>query len=103
MEDKDKDLIENDVDFNITDHIIKKENTNWEEKWNKNTTIEDENVIEDEDKNEDNMFIQQPNNYALYLRPSYQPEFIEVKSNEPWYRRFENNRNNNRGNKKGRR
>lgn len=73
-----------DEDFNITDHIVKKESTNWEEKWDKNPTKEDD------------PFIQQPNTYTLYLRPELPPiAHIEV-SKEPWYRRFENKRKNKR-------
>ena len=49
----------------------------------------------EENKDLDNdPFIQQPNNYTLYLRPSLPPvEHIEVPK-EPWYRRFENKRRN---------
>lgn len=80
MENKNINNIE-DNDFNITDHIIKKDKTNWEDKWNKTPTRED-----------DDPFVQQPKTYSLYLRPICQFEHVPIKSNEPWYRRFENKR-----------
>lgn len=60
-----------DEDFDITEHIIKKDGTGWEEKWN------------------------QPNTpyRRIYKMPEYRLNDIPViKSNEPWYRKFENNK-----------
>lgn len=54
-------------DFDITDHIIKKENTGWEEKWTHSS-------------------------YLIRKLPDIPVEPAIIKSNEPWYRRFENKR-----------
>lgn len=50
-------------DINITDHIIEKENSDWEEKWN---------------------------TYEIRKFPDISIEPLVNKSTEPWYRRFEN-------------